>query len=272
MSWFKMLRYDLRHGLLRWRYLCVPALFCVACYDGWIRISNAELVGSWMDYLMACFKGILPLSGGMEGFEFPILWFLIMGGHLILDLDYPLNDLTEAGRQVIIRCGSKKGWFLSKCVWSLLSSGLYLLLGAGTALLFALATGGAGCLVNTPAVTGRALMIVGQTDLTAAQAVMAAVVLPYLTIAAFGLLQMALGLLMKPIFAFLTCVCILVVSMFFSTPLIPGNGAMVARSSILTEGAVPAGTAALVCLAVILGSVIAGVIRFQYMDHLRNEE
>lgn len=271
MNWLKLLRYDIRGGLLRWRYLSIPALFWVPCFYNWIQIQNAGCVGTWMDYLMGCFKGTVPVMS-MADFEFPILWFLIMASCLFLNLDYPLNDLTDAGQQVIIRCVNKKGWFLSKCVWNLLSTTLYILLGAATALVFAVVSGGGVDLNSTPEVLLKALGIFCIEPLGVGQTVMVVVIMPYLTLAALNMLQMALSLAVKPILSFLVCVCLLVISLFYASPYFIGNGAMAARSGIVMEGLLPPLPTALTCVGVMALSVIIGVIRFDRMDHLRYEE
>lgn len=270
MNWFKLFRHDLRCGILRWRYLLVPVLFCLPCFSGWIAIRNAGLAGSWGDYIISCFKGIGPPLG-VEGFEFPIQWFLVMGGCLFLDLDYPLNDLTQAGQQVIIRAMSKKSWFFSKCAWNLLSCGVYILLGIGMAFLFALVSGGGLVLTNTGAVTQSALQISGARQLGTWSFLLAAVILPYLTIAAFSMLQMTLCLVMKPILGALVCICLQIISLFVDSPLFIGNGAMAARSGVLIQGYQDPMLGILACLAVIGISMVVGIIRFDRMDHLRFE-
>lgn len=271
MNWFKVFQHDLCGGLLRRRYLCVPVLFSLPCFLAGKHLAAARLEGTWMDYLMYCFKGIPPLADGPDGFEFPILWFLVMGGGLYMALDYPLDDLTEAGQQVIIRSRSRKGWFLSKCAWNLLSSGTYVLLGVLTALTSALISGGSPALVNTPAVTEELMQIYVMVPVAPAQAVCVGVVLPYLTLAAFSMLQMVLCLIVKPVFSFLLCVCIMIVSLFFSSPYFPGNGAVVVRSDILVEGALDSAAMARTCLVIIAGSIFVGIIRFGRMDLLRYE-
>ena len=271
MNWLKLLRYDIRNGLARWRYLAVPVLFAIPCFYNWIQMRNAGCMGAWMDYLIGCFKGILPVMS-MEDFEFPILWFLIMAGCLFLNLDYPLNDLTDAGQQVIVRCRNKNAWFLSKCLWSLLSTALYIALGTLTALAFAVFSGGKVSLCVTCEVLQNALGIFCEAAPTVGQSLLITVCLPYLTLAAFNMLQMTLSLMMKPILSFLVCVCLLVVSLFFSCPYLIGNGAMVIRSSILMDGMLEPMPIALTCIGMMALSIAVGLIRFKRMDHLRWEE
>ena len=270
MNWIKLFRHDIRCGILRWRYLLILVLFCLPCFSGWIAIRNAGLEGTWGDYIMNCFKGIGPPLD-MEGFEFPIQWFLVMGGGLFLNLDYPLNDLTRAGQQVIIRAMSKKSWYFSKCAWNLLSCAVYILLGMGMAFLFALFSGGGLVLTNTHAVTESALLIPGAGQLGMWSFLLVAVILPCLTITAFSMLQMTLCLVMKPILGALVCICLQIISLFVDSPLFIGNGAMVARSGVLIQGCQDPMLGILACLTVIGISMVVGVVRFQRMDHLRFE-
>ena len=271
MNWFKVFQHDVYGGLLRRRYLIVPVMFALPCILAGKHLASTGLEATWMDYLMYCFKGILPLTDGADGFEFPILWFLVMGGGMYIALDYPLNDLTEAGQQVIVRSRSRKGWFLSKCAWNLLSSLLYVLLGVLTALVFALISGGGPTLAITPEVSEKLLQIYIMEPVAPAQAVLVAVVLPYLALSAFTMAQMALCLIMKPVFSFLICVCVMIGSLFYNSPYLPGNAAVVVRNGILVEGFLDSTAMALTCLAVIGGSIIIGLIRFSHMDLLRYE-
>lgn len=270
MNWLKLLRYDLRNGLLRWRYLVVPLLFILPCYQSWIDIFNAGCTGTWMDYLMGCFRGAAPAETVSE-LNFPMSWFLIMAGCLYLNLDYPMNDLSDTGQQLLIRLVNKKGWYVSKFVWSLLSSILYVLLGSITALVFALASGGSVALVNTPQ-AAIGMHLIGNVELTLRQALLVAVILPTLTLATLNVLQMTLTLFIKPIFSFLICICLLVYALLEASPFILGNGAMVARSGILEETFLDPCAIALTCGAVIVLSGSIGLLRFARMDHLRYEE
>lgn len=270
MNWLRLARYDLRNGLLRWRYLFIPALFFFSCLSAWTRMSNARCVGSWMDYILCCFQGI-PALVSMEDFSFPVEWLLVMGGCLFLNLDYPLNDLTEAGQQIIIRSGRKSGWFLSKCLWNLLSCVVYVLLGALMALGFTVVTGGEIRLTNTPGACDAVLQMYGSKTLDAGQTLTVAVILPTLTLMALNMLQMVLCLLVKPVFSFLICVCLLVVALFIDSPYVLGNGAISSRSGVLLEQGLEPVAVGLFCVAAIAVIVAVGLIRFDRMDHLRYE-
>lgn len=268
MNWFKLLGHDLRAGLLRRRYLAVPLLFAVGCVLCALRLP--DLRGSWMDYLLFCFRGLPPMENA-NGFELPVGWFAIMGGSLYLQLDYLLNDLTEAGQQVIVRAVSRRSWYLSKCVWNLLTCGCVIAVGMVTALVFALLFGGSASLGNTPEVTMRTLECYVEAPLSVGQGLWIGAVLPYLAVASFSQLQMSLCLFCKPIISFLICVSGLVLSLLVCVPWLPANAAQTMRSSLLGSQLQP-GVLTAVCLILLLVSMIAGVVRFERMDLLRYEE
>ena len=151
MSWLKLLRHDLRCGLLRWRYLLVPALVLLPCIVCRSEVVLTGAPGTWMDYMLYCFKGSLPLNASSElTLALPTFWLLAMAGCLLLNLDYLLSDLTQAGQQIIFRSGKRRGWYLSKCVWNLCSCGLSLALICGSVLGFTLLFGGQASAQSTP--------------------------------------------------------------------------------------------------------------------------
>lgn len=267
---FKLLRYDLRNGLLRWRYLSAVLIFVMPCFSCWFRILPHHGSGTWADWMLYCFKGVFPPGDQLEGFEFPILWFVTIVGGLFISLDYPLNDLTDVGQQIIIRTVSRKKWFFSKCIWNLLSYGLYFLIGSLTVLIAVLTAGGGMELTATPDFMNEVVGVHLECSPPVWETVFVAMVLPYLTVTAYGMLQMVLCLVIKPIYSFLTCICLLTCSLFASSPFILGNGAMAARSSLVEGGHDPAITA-LVCLLVIMLSAVIGTIRFRRMDLLHYE-
>lgn len=276
MNWFKLLRHDLRCGLLRWRYLAVLAIFLLPCLIFHADCVWQETPESWMDYLLYTFQGkepILELRLG-EPVLLPMLWLLVMGGCLFLNLDYMLGDLTNAGQQVILRGRTRQGWFLSKCVWNLCSCGLYVCGVILVTLIFTILTGGKISLRNTPALSMPLFFAVAMEDVTlnAGQGVLMAIVLPLLTLSAFSMLEMTLCLLVKPIISFFACMVLLVISVYIHSPLILGNGAMTVRSSLVAPDGIAPGTAAVIAAAVILISVIVGTLWFQHTDILGLEE
>ena len=270
MNWFKLLRHDLRKGLLRKRYLAVPLFFAVSCLVCGLQMPGDYPTPGFMDRMLFCFKGLPPLTGP-QSFQLPVLWFLILAGCLFLNLDYLLDDLTQEGQQMMVRAVSRRGWYLSKCVWGMLNCGLFLLLGMLSCFIITLLCGGKLSLINDPLVSQVSLGVWTEQPLQAAEAVLIGILLPYLTLAGFQQLQMTLCLYLKPILSFLICICGLVAALLFSFFWIPGNGAITVRSDLLMPGLHRPLPLLITGLSLWTVGVIAGMIRFSRMDLLRYE-
>lgn len=275
MNWLKLLRHDLRYGLIRWRYLLIfplSALPCIPCYSG---VQLANVPGTWMDYMLCCFKGSVPVTASPEmSLALPIFWIMAMAGSLLLNLDYFLSDLTQAGQQIMIRSKTRQGWYLSKCAWNLCSCMLYMMLLCTSVLLFTLLSGGTVSLQCTPSVMEIYLseLTVEPTLLSGLPGFIAVVLMPLVTLMALNMLQMAVCLLVRPIIGFLISMAILVFSVYCNLPFALGNGAMAIRSALLVPGGISPGFATLTSMAILLASAILGAWKFQNTDILGLEE
>lgn len=233
----KLIRHDLRCGLLRPRCLLIPILAILPC---WLCHKIAVTAGfdcGWGGYLMYCFMGIEPINilDTMEKTQLPILWLLLVSGCLYLNLDYMLNDLSLTGQQIIVRSGNRREWFISKCIWNLLSCGVYFIIVSATAAVFSLFTGGDLSLRCESAALNNLYRGEVDTGTVSSFTILAvSLLLPYLTVSTLSLLQMTLCLVLKPILCFLLSEIVLLVSVYWSSPLILGNGAMGIRSGLLT--------------------------------------
>ncbi len=283
MNWTKVYAHDIRSGLLRWRYLLVPALVILECFYLGDLAALGGLRPTLGDMLLYAFRGQEPVVGsGLQDLQLPLSWLLITGGILLLNLDYMLYDLTNAGQQVILRSGSRTGWFLGKCLWNLLSVALCFAAIALTAAVGTLYFGGKLSLQNTPALSDELFgkYVVEEITLTPWQTLMAGFIAPFVTVAALSMLQMTLCLFMKPIFSFLICEVQLILAIFWKSPFCLGEGAMVMRSAWTATadyfGPEYAGVSTYVsaafALAVLIACVVAGTVKFRHTDILGLEE
>lgn len=272
MSWSKILLRDIKHGLLRIRYLFIPLL---VLFPGIVFITGYtnKQRGTWMDFMLYIFRGKepVPLSEIAERVEIPILWLLIMVGCLVINLDYPLKDISNEGLQILIRSKSRLNWFLSKCAWNICSSFLYLAFIMLSAACFVFITGNKLSLDITPEISNLIFDAVAWDGvfLTTSQAVQIAIYLPFLTIAAINMLQMSLCFVVKPIVSFLISVTIILLSTYLSFGAIIGNGAMAIRSIYISADGISTLTSALVAFVVIFLSILLGGIAFRYYNILK---
>lgn len=273
MSWFKLLRHDLRCGILWWRYLTAALLVLFPCLEFLYSATIVEVSPSWMDYLLVTFKGCIPVDPNAP-IAMPFAWLLTVGACLFVNLDYMLLDLTNNGQQVIIRSRSRQGWFLSKCVWNLAATALYFLLIGLVELVFVAVSGGIISPENTKetyiAIFGWVAFEPVQLSLQ--EGLVLGLVLPYLTVAALSVLEMTLCLVVKPVLSFLVCMALLVLAVYVDSPFALGNGAMTIRSGIAASGGQDPVAAALVAVGVIVVCIIAGTAVFKHSDILGSKE
>lgn len=277
MKLHKLLIHDFRCGLMRIRYLAIPAIITVPCIEYINWTSGASSAGSWMDVMFYIFKGQEPIeitSAIARLFEFPMpmVWLFVMGACLFLNLDYFLYDLSLTGQQIIVRCGNRRMWFLSKCIWNILSTMLYFILTGVTALLFTLLLKGNISLDTTLEIQQ---IIMGNFELagiSVGQAVILGIVSPFLTLAAFNILQMTLCIFVKPIISFLFSAGLLVLSVYVSNGIILGNGSMTIRTLAEKNSGVTPEISIAVAVAVILICIVAGTLVFKRTDIFPSED
>lgn len=237
MNWLKLLRHDLRCGLLRWRYPLTT-------------VSIAFF------FLMI---------------KYPVPLVFLVSACLVLNFDYLPGDMTNNGQQVLIRCHSRARWYLSKCVWNLCAVGVYFALLYLSAYLIALCSGRS----LEPLSVAFDLMlgpVRGDYGVTLWAGLAAALLIPYLTLAALNLLQMALGMICGPIISLLSCIALAWAAVWFHHPLILGTGLSVANSGFLIENGVSPLLSITLALTTILICMIGGALGFRYTDIFSWEE
>lgn len=273
MNLFRLYKHDCKNGLLRWRYISAVGLWLVPSLIMFEMLQFYNESGTLGDYLLYIFRGMEPVKdvSTLEQIQLPIPWLVVVGGSLFISLDYLQNDLTTAGQQILVRCHSRKMWYLSKCLWNVSNCFAYFAIGL-IAPVFLSLIGGGLALSASSELTASLFWSAAPIEITGFRVFTIAVVLPFLTMAALNMLQMTLCLFIKPIFSFLSCVCLLIVSLFWCSPFSLGNGAMTLRSSVMTDNGINPLDCGIFCLAVLLVCVIAGTIKFQNYNILGVEE
>ena len=268
MSWHRLLQHDLRCGLLRPRYALIPVFFLLPCLVLLRTLHTAYMEGSWLSYMMYCFRGKLFMEA-----LFPGLWFVVTGGCLYLNLDYLPKDLTQTGTQIILRCGSRVRWFLSKCLWNLLSCCVYSFIAGMTVAAFTHLSGGSLTGITRQVLECAVFGYEIPCDTTPREAFTTAVLIPFFTISALSMVEMTLCLWMKPVMAFMISVGMLAAAVFGTLNQFPCVGAVAIRSTVaLGEPGLSPVAGIMVAGVGFVAAVTVGVLRFRRMDILGLEE
>lgn len=274
---FKLLRYDLKEGILREykKYLLFFFIFIVFCFDLTYKFSllPIEAESSYFDYVLYAFGGMKPYDpAGSDPFPFPIIWLAI---HLLIGyftLYYPYNDLMTVGQNILIRSGGRRSWWLSKCLWNMLSVVCCFALAWGAILLFCLAAG----VPITNTIFPELLYSIFEIDdnvpaLTGAFWI-PLFVLPLLVSLALNLLEMTLSLFLKPLFSFGVYAVVLLSSAYLFTPYMIGNFAMPIRSHMILSNGMTSRMGIMIAGVLIVLCIAVGSIYFKRYDILNNDE
>ena len=177
-------------------------------------------------------------------------------------------------QQVIYRCKTRSGWFISKCIWSILSTVVFFFILILSEFAFVLISGGKLSLHNSSQAFSRMFFWVNSQEvlLTIWQGIYVAIFLPLISVMTLNIMEMTLCLLVKPIISFLICMSMLVLAVYCNSPYAIGNGAMTIRSALIVENGQNPVDTILFSTVVILFCIVAGTVRFKYMDILGMEE
>lgn len=209
MNFCRVFYVDLLRGVLRGRYLLgvIPAVLNLIILWSAADVQNYALAG-------------LPLHSGIT--ILPPLWLLFCIMFFLMNLTYAKDALTGFGSQLFVRSGSRKCWWLSKCLWTLCTAILYTVL------------------FNLYLVLGRILS--GTEALSFAyhfsffQLCFLLIVLPTLSLAVFSLGQTVMSLFLPEAVSFYLTIVALIVMGFCDGIFLPVQGLMILRSGLISEG------------------------------------
>lgn len=284
MKFIKLFCYDVKRGFLgTWKKYCgvvgMTFLFFVffnllySAYGRWQAITGLPTVratyGDAVFYIFAGMQKYIP--DPTSPFLFPMIWLLLYIVLAWITLEYAANDLAAYGQQILIRTGGRTKWWLSKCIWNIITVAAFFCTIWLSLLIFCLAAG----YPITLTLHASFLMNILDTQVTgndsATTLLLATFVGTPLALIALNLLQMTLTLFMKPILSFCVTAAILVLSAYWLTPYLIGNYAMPMRNTAFLAAGMkfPAG----ILFALVLGGAAAavGALRFRHYDILEIE-
>lgn len=275
MKCFKLLRYDIKQGLLRnWKFCLIPPFVLILCYQCQELLAFWDASGTWAVYVAYCFKGMQRISRQtMEGgFRLPVFWMAVVLLPLLITLIYPFRDVKTIAPQMLLRSGSRVKWWLSKCIWNLCCTAVCFLLLYATVAVFCLGQRVSLCM-ETP--MGPMLALFSEADITTAVEDMSAgktwfafVILPFLTVAALNMLEMLLSLIVRPAYSFMICVAYVTASSYAATPFLIGNYANLARCGFFIDNGLNLWMGLAFALMILFASVIIGAVCFCRQDIL----
>ncbi|MBU5595009.1 hypothetical protein KQI76_07505 [Amphibacillus sp. MSJ-3] len=280
MKFFKLLKYDFKNGFqVGGLKLIIIILMTLAfCLDFYLRKNIVYMVdsvtpsGTWIDYLFSVFAGIKEYTPSItEEFIFPIKWLLIHLFILYSTLYYPYRDLSSLGLNVLVRTKGRLAWWLSKSIWNIsyvLVCHIFIFL---TIIIFCLAVNEPISLEITPMFVNDLLDAGSPFDTFPSYLASVILLMPIFISIVLNLVQMTLGLFIKPLYSFGMMTVILLTSAYFLNPFLIGNYAMPIRSEYVIENGLQATTGVMLSALIITLAFLIGSFYFKRYDILDEE-
>lgn len=253
----KHLKYDLISSLFHNRIKWILG-FGVFVLLSDVSIKNCNILGvdaGYLGYLTYIMQGMPEyIKTETSIFRLPVCWFLFHAYLFLIICFYPVNDLLGSGQRILVLTGSRKKWWYSKICWCVFSvTGYYLLFYVSLL-----------CMSFIEGVPGKGIdgiyrcFGINLHLLSPGKFILVWIFLPILFSITIGVLQMLVGILLKPVAAYGMAILILIVSVYWLNPFMIGNYAMLLRNQLFTEDGVISSIGIVLCIMISVFSVVIG--------------
>lgn len=223
---------------------------------------------SFGDYLAHILKGMKFYIPHSPELYIPDFTWLLLFLYISFTVNtYPKKDLCGYGQMILIRSQKRSLWWISKCLWSVMSIVLFFTIILFNALLFALISGANTLLPQADIQLYYHQMNIAQ--LTPMHFFLEVYLIPLFVTLALSLLQMAFTVIFTPILSYTFMVCIYIASIYSSSSRMIGNYLMPMRNHTFNPTSMIFSVNGIRYAAIIiLASIIIGYIKFHKLDIL----
>lgn len=278
---YKFLRHDLRYGIfLQWKRCIVTFLmfFCLA-FPHFLVLRIYELIHpdyfnvpvTTADYFFAMVGGcgqMEALDGAPSFFSIPTSWAVFVLWLLFVSLYYPFAELRGIGKQLMVLSGSRWNWWFSKCVWVAVNTIVNFLLAFLASTMCAILLGAKFSMQANYYVASELQMQMQHLTSSTTWDMGTSFLFLCFALIAFALVQLALSVVIRPIFSYLAISAYLFAGIYIQSPWFLGNYLMAARYRLFIDTGVSVGQGFLILIWLIALCVLLGGICFSRMDIL----
>lgn len=264
------LLYDIRNGCRKniIIYFCTVLFAALSAYtfgrmtDNYIYRGILEAEPGAADYLVYLFGGAKIIKESSE-FQIPILWMTIQVLTGLYVYIYPVDLLDGGSLTVLIQSGSKTGWWLSKCIWSVLQVVILYGIIFVSAAIFGVFYG-SGLQYHSEISAMHAKVIISNIKLLDIVLLAA----PFLYSVTAALIQVNLSIFIGPVNSFIFVMAYHVISIYGNSFIFLGSVSMIYRNKGLTGEGVDWILLLIICGCISIAAVITGALKFRHSDLL----
>jgi hypothetical protein len=245
-------------------------LLILLCISHVIQIQDATRFEgfkepSWGNFLILWLKGIYPISklSKESSIKIPSEWIILNIGYLFYICGYIKTDLATSGDKVMLYLKNKGVWWHSKCIWLALTTvGYYLTFYIAT-LVEAVCTG------SLEIVPTSDIWVMKGMQLDFGLYIVQLILMPVIVAYTIGLLQCVLELVVSPIPALMICIGYMMGSLYWNSPVILGNYAMLYRNTAyMKDGGVDCRTGIIICVVLFVLLYFVGRSRIKKYEYV----
>lgn len=217
------------------KYIFSILLTWICCFFMYDTMNNFNLYEGisfnycYGDLIMYNLRGMPKYIPGYEQYTLPIIWILNQVMIAFIAGHYPSRDIYGYGRIILLQSCSRKKWWISKCIWIILSVVIYYIIIFGVSVVFAL-THNYSCRLTPDLYVTNILYGIDLSNINISVFMVTLIALPILVSIAFSLFQNTVSFITNPIFGFIAVVILQLISTYFTTPFLLGNYSMVIRN------------------------------------------
>ena len=279
-SLLKQVKNDMKQGILNEyvKYVVAVIIMTFLTVDFTMSVGHGFAIGktdtstmSITDVLLYIFKGMKEYNpNGRTQFEMPTSYILLNFFLAFIVGNYPMKDLLGFGKNVLVRSKNRASWWLSKCIWNIVTvvSFYGILFGV---ILITCAIKGDFSFEPTVSICTKIIGIdISQETkyVDIGLLLISLYVLPILTSLALSMFQMAMAFITSPVISYMMIVAILLGAAFYNNQFLLGNYFMMIRNQTLLENGFHTYIAIIADCFVFVVSAVAGYLYFRKCDIL----
>ena len=284
MNLIKQVTNDIKQGLISeyFKYLLAFGVMIFLSLSFVMSVKNGVAVNridtssmTITDIFMNFFKGMKPYDPNSNSqFDMPTAYILLNVLLAFIIGNYPMNDLLGFGKNVLVRSRDRASWWISKCIWNVISvivfySILFIII------LITCAVFGKLSFEPTVSICSKITGIdITQktTYVDIGMLLFTLYCIPIVTSLALSMFQMTMAFITSPIISYTFIIAILVGGAFYDNPFVPGNYFMLIRNEILLKGGYHTFAAIFEDCVIFIVSVLVGYIYFKKFDIIEKHD
>lgn len=275
----KLTKYDIKMGYIE-NLIKIIAFICIGLVISIIGMNTINkyvleqnITTTLGDYICFVVGGPKHLFGGdLTEYIIPVLWLIIQVMIAYISGYYMVKDLHSYGQQILIRSNYRNKWWVSKCVWNIVTiTSMYVIL-YGIIAIVAFLGGAKMTMRLTPDVVMQ-LCNINMLSGTHSEEMIILLLMPLIVSITISMMQITIAIIVSPIVGFVVSQSIVFLSTIFEYKWLISNYAMLSHNKISCGSKIVYRQGILICIGIYICSWIIGLIYFRRCNILsKNQE